>query len=74
MLPVKKTKKTNDGKKKKKKMTRYIMINILNWIHVHDYRGRITFLRATTGTNLIVDALPTIKQSFVHFYPEQLEI
>ncbi len=34
----------------------------------------IIFLRATTGTNFIVDALPTIWQSFMHLYPADLEI
>ncbi len=35
---------------------------------------RIIFLRATTSTNLIIDALPTVWQSFVHFYRADLEI
>jgi hypothetical protein len=34
----------------------------------------IIFLRATTGTNLILNALATIWQSFVHFYRAELKI
>jgi hypothetical protein len=38
------------------------------------YTWGIIFLRATTGTNLIVDVLPTIWQSFMHLYRADLEI
>ena len=34
----------------------------------------IIFLRATTVINFIIDALPTIWQSFMHFYRADLEI